>query len=41
MVRGEPQLLGERGGAVPAVNMDGKELMVAELEADAVPGTFI
>lgn len=37
IVRGEPQLLGESGGALPAGNIDGKELLVP---GDAVPGTF-
>lgn len=32
VIRGEPQLLGESGGALPAGNMDGIELLVAELE---------
>jgi hypothetical protein len=38
VVRGEPQLLGERGGALPAGNIDG---IVAELEPDALPVTLI
>lgn len=32
VMRGEPQLLGESGGALPAGNMDGIALLVAELE---------
>lgn len=40
IVRGEPQLLGESGGALPAGNMDGKELLVPGPEPDALPGTF-
>lgn len=40
IVRGEPQLLGESGGALPAGNMDGNELLVPGPEPDALPGTF-
>ena len=36
VIRGEPQLLGESGGAaLPAGNIDGIALLVAELEPDA------
>lgn len=39
-MRGEPDvLLGERGGAVPAGNMEGRELLVA-FGLEQVPGTF-
>ena len=39
-MRGEPDvLLGERGGAVPAGNMEGKELLAA-FGLERVPGTF-
>lgn len=38
--RGEPQLLGESGGALPAGNIDGKELLVPGPEPDALPVTF-
>jgi hypothetical protein len=39
-MRGEPdELLGERGGAVPAGNMEGKEL-VAAFGLEQLPGTF-
>lgn len=39
-MRGEPDvLLGERGGAVPAGNMEGKELLAA-FGLEQFPGTF-
>jgi len=39
-MRGEPdELLGERGGAVPAGNMEGKELL-EEFGLEQFPGTF-
>lgn len=39
-MRGEPdELLGERGGAVPAGNMEGKELLAA-FGLEQLPGTF-
>lgn len=39
-MRGEPDvLLGERGGAVPAGNMEGKELFAA-FGLEQLPGTF-
>ena len=39
-MRGEPdELLGDRGGAVPAGNMEGKELLAA-FGLEQFPGTF-
>lgn len=39
-IRGEPdELLGERGGAVPAGNIEGKELLAA-FGLEQLPGTF-
>lgn len=38
-MRGEPDVLGERGGAVPAGNMKGAELLVA-FGLEQFPGTF-
>lgn len=41
MILGEPdELLGESGGALPAGNIEGKELLVAELLLEEVPETF-
>ena len=41
MVRGEPdELLGESGGVLPAGNMEGNELLAAELVLEDVPETF-
>lgn len=38
VIRGEPDvLLGERGGALPAGNMEGKELLVAVLPLEVFP----
>ena len=41
VTRGEPvELRGERGGVLPAGNMDGKELPVATFELDEFPEKF-
>lgn len=41
IIRGEPdELLGESGGALPAGNMDGIELLAAAFVLEALPGTF-
>lgn len=40
-MRGEPDvLLGDRGGALPAGNMEGKELPEIACGLDEFPGTF-
>ena len=39
--RGDPEvLLGERGGALPAGNMDGSELLVAAFDVLELPAAF-
>lgn len=41
IIRGEPDvLLGESGGALPAGNIEGKELLVEACGLEEFPGTF-
>ena len=42
ITRGEPEvlLLGDSGGALPAGNMEGNELLAAAFVAEEFPGTF-